>query len=402
MKQSRFIGVIGIAFIGIIALESIYFLFVKSRTESILNANMILDVCSGSNSLISCWSDAVDHMMEQRGVGAAFELVAKLYDTEPKFAQGCHSFTHKIGTETYKRFVDKQRIDISPKTAYCGYGFYHGFMEALLQDSGDFEQARKFCAFIDQQLRTLTPDAGLQCYHGIGHGTVNDHNRKDWGNERALIDPAMIICENLSQHTLQLSRCASGVFNGLALFYIEGEYGLTIKSDDPLWICREQKKEYQEACYGNMNVALLWLTKQDFFVAARFIEHIISDDQAIKAIRYLAAPLGSRQQNQQIFSSGIHACHSLQSRLRLPCIQGFAFGMLEHGPPGNEYINPLKFCDSSELEKLEQKACFDYIFSYLGIWYSREKAEQICVQAVSSQKDYCFHIIRQTIKERSY
>lgn len=401
MRNSRLFIAIGIACAVIIAIEGAYLFFLNYRGKTD-DTDVLLSACHSLSSPLQCWSDAIDAIMEKRGIDIAFESVAKLYDTEPGFAQACHSFTHKVGAEAYKKFAQKQDFAISPKTAYCGYGFYHGFMEELLQDSGDFEQARKFCSYVNQKLAALTPDAELQCFHGIGHGTVNDHNRKDWGNERALVGPALILCEKVSQTMLQLYRCASGVFNGLAIFYTDGEYGLAIKRDDPLWLCREQKKEYQEACYGNMNVALLWLTKQDFASSARFIERIVPDDEAIKAIRYLAAPIGAARQQENDFASEISDCRSLQSRLRLSCIQGFAFGMLEHGPPGNEYAKPLKFCEKSKLNESEQKACFDYLFSYLGIWYPKEKAEDICAIAVPSRREYCLQAVRQTIKERSH
>lgn len=401
MKNSRLLIVISITCGVIVAVQGIYLFFLTSQRESSVHVDALVSACRMSSSPGQCWSDAIDVVMEKKGIGAAFESVALLYDTEPSFGEGCHSFTHKVGAEAYKRFAQKQDFAISPKTAYCGYGFYHGFMETLLQDSGDFEQARKFCAYVDEKLADMTPDANLQCYHGIGHGTVNDHNRKDWGNERALIRPALEICEQVSKTILQLYRCASGVFNGIAIFYIEGEYGLVLKKDDPLWVCREQKKEYQQACYGNMNVALLAMTQQDFLKAARFIEKIIPDDEAIKAIRYLAAPFGAQRQRQTNFVSEINDCRSLQSRLRLTCIQGFSFGMLEHGPPGNEYIKPLEFCGLKDLDESEQKACFDYIFSYLGIWYPKEKAEHICTTVASSRVEHCLNTMRKTMKERA-
>ncbi|MDZ4260254.1 MAG: hypothetical protein U1A25_01190, partial [Candidatus Sungbacteria bacterium] len=278
---------------------------------------------------------------------------------------------------------------------------YHGFMEALLESSRDFEQARKFCAYVDEKLAAISPDASLQCFHGIGHGTVNDHDPRNKGNERALVAPALVLCEKVSETMLQLYRCASGVFNGLANFYMEGEYGLVIKKDDPLWICGEQKREYREACYGNMNVALMWLTKQNFSSSALFIERIREDDEAVKAIRYLAAPYGAGNQHNSDFKKPINDCRALQSRLQLSCVQGFAFGMLEHGPPGSEYVKPFQFCDDQSLTESEKNSCFNYIFSYLGIWYAREKAEFICSTAVHSRAESCLRDVNKTIEERS-
>lgn len=401
MNRHHIFIVIGIACAALVVAESAY-LFFANRKDVSVNADALLSACRSSSSPIGCWSEAVDVILEKKGIDVAFESVAKLYDTEPQFAAACHSFTHKVGEEAYKKFARNQDFAISPKTAYCGYGFYHGFMEKLLHESHDFEQARKFCAYVDKKLAAITPDAQLQCFHGIGHGTVNDHDPRDRGNERALVKPAMALCKKVSATMLQLYRCASGVFNGLAAFYINGDYGLAIKKDDPLWICREQEKEHQQACYGNMNVALLWMTQRQFVPAARFIEKIIPDDEAIKAIRYLAAPIGAQHQAQTNFSSEIRDCRALQPRLRLSCIQGFSFGMLEHGPPGTEYAKPLQFCGSSDLDESERSACFDYLFSYLGIWYPQQKAEDICNTVAAVRAASCVQSVRRTIKERAH
>ena len=400
MKNSRKAIITVFFFIVAIAGELSY-LFFTHQKEKQLNADALLSACDSSSSPTQCWYDGVEAILKIKGVDVAFEAIARLYDTEPSFAQACHSFTHRVGEVAYEKFIANEQFAVSPKTSYCGYGFYHGFMEALLARSHNFDEARKFCNYVDHKLAAVSPDAGLQCYHGIGHGSVNDHDPRDRGNERALVTPALALCEKVSATMLERYRCASGVFNGLAVFYTNGDYGLALKKDDPLWICREQKKEYREACYGNMNVALLWFTHQDFSQAARFIETIDEDDEAVKAIRYLAAPFGAAHQQQDSHTSEINLCRSLQPRLRLSCLQGFAFGMLEHGPPGNEYIKPMQLCGSRELHNTEQNACFDYLFSYLGIWYPKEKAEQICATAASSRSETCLATMRKTLQERS-
>jgi hypothetical protein len=345
-------------------------------------------------ALKTCWIDTVTARIKKGDIEDAFTSLALLYDANPSMGETCHSLTHEIGQRAYTLFARNHDFQVSPKTAYCSYGFYHGFMEALVMDKGDMALARKFCSHVDAQLASITPDATLQCYHGIGHGTVNNHDPRTWGVEQAMIDPALALCEKVSEGQDQRSRCATGVFNGISIFYSTGEYKLVLKKDDPLWICREQKTEYQDACYISMNLLLLQLTDWDLARAARFIEVIPDTAMAQHTMINLASPIGSRNINESDHAAAIATCRLMQPRLHLACIQGYAFGFLEHGIPEQEYVKSLEFCKSKQIDNKEQNACFEYIFSYLNQWYSHEKAVRICDEIASDRKALCLEKIR--------
>ena len=211
-----------------------------------------------------------------------------------------------------------------------------------------------------------------------------------WGKEENMVVLALEICEEVAGSSSQLSRCATGVYNGIGVFYMTNQYQLSMREEDPLWLCQKQPKEYKAECYLSMNTALLSFAGMNFSKAAGYIENIVEDDHASRAILNLAAPVGTRNINTVDHREQITACRSLQERLRLPCIQGDAFGFLEHGEPGVEYIKPLDFCGSQELKEDEQGACFEYIFSYLPLWYPKEKAHQICKTVESQRRDFCY------------
>jgi hypothetical protein len=296
----------------------------------------------------------------------------------------CHDLTHVIGASAYQEFARGRKVAASAKMAYCSYGFYHGFMEALVSAQRDTSDARKFCAEVDRQLALITPDATLQCFHGIGHGTVNNHNPATWGDEGAMIDPALALCEKAAGNTEELSRCATGVFNGIATFYLAGQYNLTPNSTDPLWICRTYNDTYKDACYISMNIVLLSLTNGDLGQAAAFLAPIPDEAMAAHAVINLAAILaqeGDARDSAEVFQT----CRSLAARLRIPCVQGYAYGFLEHGKPGVEYEIPLALCGATALTVQEQEGCFTYIFGYLKQWYGRDKVAAIC--AGIAQKD---------------
>jgi len=270
-------------------------------------------------------------------------------------------------------------------------------MESFLVARGP-EQAKDLCNEIDKRMRNTAPDAAMQCFHGIGHGAVAQANRTDnfRGKDDAMAKAALRICERISSDRPQLIRCGSGVFNTIALFYGRNEYGLVLEKTDPLRLCRAQEKRHKHACYISMNVALMGMTRGNFLQSAKFLEQISEDEnaEATQAILNLASVSGSLSITKGSYTEDIALCRSLQERLRLPCIQGFAFGMLESGPPESEYVRPFQFCALDSLSEKEQTACFTYLSAYLTQWYPREKNERICATAPERHRALCFTYIR--------
>ncbi len=347
----------------------------------------------------ACWEQFVTEVIRDESVDSAMQSLAYAYDANPSFGNTCHDLTHLVGRISYDEFRKGGNITVSPKTAYCSYGFYHGFMEMLVSRGGDMDVARRFCRMADEQISHLSPDAIYQCFHGIGHGTVNNHDPANWGNEQAMINPAIALCEGVSETDEELSRCATGVFNGIAVFYGTGEYNLTIRKEDPLWICRSQKEQYKDACYISLNVALLGLTGGNLSRAAEFLEDIPEDIYAQHAMINLAAPVGTGNIQTSDHSQAISVCRTIQKRLQLSCIAGYAYGFLEQGKPNEEYKKPLSFCSAEALTQEERRACYDYIFSYLPKWYSQEKVRDICLSVELDERDRCLRAVSVETKE---
>ena len=344
--------------------------------------------CKRLHSHVYCWQEELFAVLEEEGIDALFDYLSVMFNRDSDFKLYCHHITHNVGIAVYPYFLKDKDSVLTPKASACGNGFYHGFMEALLSANLDPEEASEFCKYIDKKLTPDAPDAALQCYHGIGHGAMD--MAIIYGNsvedEKALMDPALEICRDASETEDQLYRCASGVFNGIANFYVTGEYGLTINEEDPLWLCRDQPEEYKRSCYGNMNSAIYWHSGNDFSKSMRYVENIDDDAEEISAIKYLAA-LASIYEGQNT-ADIIDSCRLLQDHLRLPCIRGFAHGFLEHGPPGTEYEEALIFCRSDLLTQKEKDACFQYALN-LGGWYSKEKVKEICKAVEEEYRKYC-------------
>lgn len=340
----------------------------------------LIVACDTSDDKVRCWKKTLEKVIVDYDLDVAFNLMDEWYKRDKDFAVSCHDFAHLLGKEAYKLFRSRSDFRINAKTAYCSYGFYHGFMENLAAVSDNYSEAREFCNYVDSQLSKETPDVSLQCFHGMGHGWVNVHdNPAVWGNVDLIVGPALDLCRKVSSNESQLTRCATGVYNGVVLFMIDGEYGLKIDETEPLKICMSQPNEFKDACFISMNILLMALTKGDFEKASHFIEKIDDANMARHAMINLAAveSLPSLKKEGG-YARQINICRKLQDRLVHSCLQGYAYGFMENGQPGEEYLRPLEFCAVDELNEKEKESCYEYIFSYLPMWYSEEKVLEIC------------------------
>src|SRR3989344_3749837 len=163
-----------------------------------------------------CFEKLILEEARMRGIDAAFDALAFLYARDREFAAYCHGNTHELGGIAYESFKRQEDITLSAKTSYCGFGFYHGFMEALLFDSGDLAEARRFCEYVDEKLRSTAQGVSFACYHGIGHGVVDGSDPSLWGNASRYIEKGLVLCDTLGDVEEHKARCASGVFNALA------------------------------------------------------------------------------------------------------------------------------------------------------------------------------------------
>ncbi|MEK7517798.1 MAG: hypothetical protein AAB583_04570 [Patescibacteria group bacterium] len=334
------------------------------------------------NQKIACFEGLIDKTLKDKGLSSAFEVLAILYQKDPQFASSCHDFVHKLGEKAYGLFASKQDFQLSDKSSYCGYGFYHGFMETLLQTTNDMSEGRKFCEYADSRLKLATSDAGGACYHGIGHGAVDGSDPRTWGNAKKMIEPALKLCEMVSNDENpplrygKLFRCVSGVFNGLEILSSSSQYELSLNRNDPFWICKTQPDRYKEACFTQFVVAVINVTDNDFIASAKIIDSIEKNEYAIPTLQSLVVELP--HQGKTDYQQTLNFCRNLTLRFQIPCISAFAEGFMKYGPPQKEYLRALEFCDSNLLTKEEKQACFSRILSILRIWYTAQKSQEIC------------------------
>lgn len=297
-----------------------------------------------------CYTALMLSRIDSSGVSAGLDMLAEIYDRDPEFVGYCHFSTHDIGARAYKLYTEGDRFPLSPKMSYCGFGFYHGFLEAMLAETGNLKQARDFCESAEDELEGEVGGIQFACYHGLGHGVVDGADPERWGDPQKFIARGLDVCAQLGAIDPVLehwARCASGVFNSLAIAYSDPKYKLAPDPNDPFAICRAQDLTHvRRACYDQMNgyVARSFPT----FAEALRVAETAEPEYLATAIGSLAA-YESRYAIDPTSRTGdktasVSDCRVLPSDMQDVCAQGFSGGLIELGKPGEEYAFAIDVC----------------------------------------------------------
>lgn len=348
--------------------------------------------CETNPEKKTCWEESLLSTLNKKGLEEVLEQVSGFYETKPQFAEVCHDIMHSIGHKAYKNYLQDKDSVLSPKAFYCANGFYHGFMASFLNSNPNLKKAEEFCSLVGKELDKEAPDAELQCYHGIGHGLLEDgfRNTTTIKNEDEVIKPALANCEEVSSTSEKLYRCTSGVYNGIANFYISGEHGFKIDKTNPFSTCEKQEEKYKDSCYGNFNSIIFWMSGNDLEKAVKYIVSMKEKTYQIRGIRYLSglATLSLAKVNPE---KSVQICRSAGNLVK-PCIEGLAHGFLEHGQPDKEWQEAVSFCEHKSLLNEEAESCFRYTLSGLLGWYSEERSREICNSVKPEHRKYCENI----------
>jgi len=359
----------------------------KSEIAAVTNFDQTCGDTADVGKNLQCWQEIISQQLQANNLDNAFTALHAFTKQNPTQLGNCHGLVHEIGEQAFKLFNERKDFALSPKTSYCGYGFYHGFMEALVHTTNDMTQARAFCDYADEKLKTFIADAGGACIHGIGHGSVDDTpDPSRWGSMQKILEPALGLCERISADESQLFRCTSGAFNALEILSDSGKYKLSPNQKDPFLICRNQPEKYKRACYTQFLVSAMQVANNDFLRTAQFIDTIKEDAYAKETLAGLSVERARLQETD--YTATVSWCRTLANRFRISCITGFAEGFLKYGPPESEYIKAIDFCASMLLSEKEQKLCFDRVLAILRNFYTIAKSREICL---SVKKQYQLH-----------
>ena len=356
-----------------------------------------IEACEGEGPRKQqCFEELILSAAHAQGIGLAFDVLAELYARDREFANFCHGNMHELGAIAYDDFKQSKDFSPSSKMSYCGFGFYHGFLEAMLFDKGDLSGAERFCDWLDAKFREQIQGVSFACYHGIGHGVIDGNDPTRWGDVKRFVEPGLTLCRTLTDRGEHRERCASGVFNALALAYREPQYELANDTRDPYAFCRTQGETYlKRACYDQMNTYVFW-------AYPKFADALeIAATRSEEAFRDVAVSSVGGPQAQEALAGSvdlaafINECSVFSTHLANMCAQGFASSLIEFGKPGEEYQRAIAAC-----ARTGERApvCFNAVVHSVLDRLPPEAHEQMCtdIAALTSTTlaEDCWNIVR--------
>ena len=317
--------------------------------------------CTIQENQIRCWEKDVKAFLTARDIEGAFTYILG-QENESSFLQNCHGLVHLIGESAYDLFSNGENFHISQKSTFCGYGFYHGFMETLLTTTGDLQEALDFCAYVDNAFGEAKGDARNACYHGIGHGAVDGSDPRTWGDAYASVQSALQLCEKVTTTDAEEIQCGGGVFDGLVTAYSEQSFGFSEIPEDFYDLCtRIDNLNFKEGCYRQMNPLTSYLGEGDIQKTFDFVRNIKEPEFKDTAIRSVIGTFARNDMDKNDYEMIIDACYSLDDDLHKDCLEGFVSRLMEYGSPETGYLLGINFCSSDKLQGHERTICFGII-----------------------------------------
>lgn len=359
--------------------------------EAYAEESAACDASTGNNAeKVDCWIQIVLSELREGGIHEAYEAFSHIYDTYPVFgASGCHQHAHKIGdTAYYELFVKNglslQDMEFPQETTSCGYGFYHGFIEHLIQDRPDPGFVVETCEYLRGRLSGSMRDVGTVCYHASGHGfTVAKADvlkEEEWGKLSAIIEEPLRQCESLPTTDPEIEDCRQGVFNVITDWMTMNNLGLTYDYAKPFTPCNNVPTKWQHACYYETGMKLEPVIGDSPLKAAEYVGSIASTTLRHVTFGVMVAGMMQRQAPLNGYETIIIECENIiDYELFHLCVRSAVNGMMEHGSPGKEYEKILPLCTREVLrERLASEYCFEVLANRLSRFYSSEKKQEIC------------------------
>ena len=351
---------------------------------------------------IECAFKPITEAIKSEGLEVGMEVFAEAYTTLRSFVvTGCHKHAHRVGDIAYYQVYfgqkDLSTINFPQSTTACGYGFYHGFLEHLIQDNNTHEFVTNTCEYLSERYGSTMRDMRITCYHGAGHGLMLGHVQKiaekDWGNVREFVTYPFSQCDLLSKaNELEKEQCKEGLFNLIADWREAKQYGFQAEADGNLFsMCDRLPQNMHKSCY---------------FEVAQKVDRA-SDNDPVKLVG-IAKAVQDKDQIPVVFSVGIAgimqrviveedgykkiiaSCSKLDDPFVSLCMTSVINGFFEHGEPQKEYVKALGICTLPEIEKKGmQEMCYEAVSQRLLRFYTKDKIENICRMFPSTYRDSC-------------
>lgn len=319
-----------------------------------------------------CWGEAMEKIIKKEGLESGFKFFRKFYLEDG--VGDCHPYAHILGRSAYNAFIEGRQIVESDGMKYCGYGFWHGFMERYVAVEGmDADNIKNFC-------NKFSPDFINDCFHGVGIGGIGDPPPFDtWGKPQEMAERALKLCDTTAKPGRQLTECISGVFHQQGLFAYRNEYGMVFDKKKPLSLCDPYlNTHYEGGCIWQISSWLPDAFDRDLSNVYEYVADNYEEEPIHEMITMSSKVISIYRIQENDYSSFIIKCKSIPISYQKDCISGYVYGMFEVGEPEKEYVKAIDFCKSSELSKEDKGNCVNAIIMESSRYYKSEKKELVC------------------------
>lgn len=350
---------------------------------------------------VECIFKILESEMGRGGMFTAMPVFSSAYKSFYSFAStGCHKYAHRMGDIAYfKEYLakkDMRAMNFPQETTACGYGFYHGFLEHLIQDNPSPRFVTETCTYLTERLGGTMGSIRLICYHGSGHGFVLAHVEtlpsSAWGNAWTFVGEPLKECDSLPGATREeKEQCRQGVFNMLVEWMQLEQYEFSYDTEDPFSTCRTMPERYWHDCYYETSQKLDRLSGRDPVRIAEIVQH--APTEKIRRSSFEVGVAGIIQQtiaDERGYEETLARCALLDDPLFMSCMKSILRGLFEHGAPQEEYKKVLVFCEDAYIAARGQtKACFWFTAESFIRFYTPEKALELCTTFPEAYRDIC-------------
>lgn len=348
----------------------------------------------------TCWRARIKEMLEDKGLDAAFDEMSRLHETYEEFSWNCHDFAHDLGFLSYVKYDD--RVPLTPKTAYCNGGFYHGYMEGFFS-THPATDAFEFCTKVRSTFSYEYLSAEKHCMHGIGHGTMEhmlQTNPGTWEeNLPQLITEALAICEPIANPAYQ-DTCAGGVYNVASDWLGSGHLSRKyIPEENPFFLCQLTGEEWNlKRCTWEMGKRIMRFTEGDFAAAlerAQEISILIGYDSYLPTmVRRIAATVGQKSVHETD-ARIVEPCRTLPPSLDDACIRGLADGLFQASTQ-HASMRMARFCLAASLTQKERVECTNLVMMTSLLSNERRERDVLCrmLSSIITRTEFCQNDLR--------
>ena len=224
----------------------------EAVSEPARTSETVAPGCSGDPSTdFACLQRRYQDLVRGPGVGAAFAELKNELTSNELASSNCHEMTHIIGHAAAELYGDVPTT-YSRGDSFCGSGYYHGAMEAIVAKIGPdkiLEEADALCA-------GLYSFDHYNCAHGLGHGFMRVQ-------ENELFE-SLEMCDVLTD-SWEEKRCYGGVFMENVVDKDNPVHpSKYLKADRPLYPCDVVGDRYKDECYQRQSSYALETRGNDF------------------------------------------------------------------------------------------------------------------------------------------